>query len=533
VQSAAVAATAKVNPLSLQESSTQITVRGEGFSVVFDKAEGTLVQLARNQVNLLAPQGGPKLHLWRAPHRNDDMWAYRDWQNSGLDQLKWRPVRISATQCDPATVRVETVLQAEGKNRFSATHSAAYTVTGDGVVTVDNAVVPQGRRIPLARVGVRLLLEPKLDQFAFLGRGPMENYADRKRGSDIGLYTSSIREQMTPYAKPMECGNHEEVRWAAVSGKGMPTLMAQADGNRLQVSALPYTDEVMTPIEYTVDLPGSTSTVLTLAARTLGAGSAGCGPRPLDQYMVWSEPAAFSYCLRLLPAGEKHLAAAGRLAVPQNRVRPVLGARDTSGRVWLTCATADARIEYALDGTNWQPYMQPFELAAGTLSLRASRNGLLPFHGAIVFEAVPLRGKWKVAEASSFESGEGETAHVLDGDPDTFWHSHWSGTAAQPPHFLVLDLNKPLNIAAIVYTARRGNLNGNVKAYEIYLSDDPKTWGAPVAKGSFRRNASEQTIRLSQPVKGRYLKFVALSEQQGQPFAAVAELDVLEANGKP
>jgi len=306
-------------------------------------------------------------------------------------------------------------------------------------------------------------------------------------------------------------------------------LMAQADGSSLQVSALPYTDEVMTPIEYTVDLPKSTNTVLTLAARTLGAGSAGCGPRPLDQYIVWSEPAAFSYCLRLLPAGEKDLAAAGRMAVPQNRVRSVVGSRDISGRVSLACATEGARIEYALDGTSWRPYTEPFECPAGTLSLRATSGGLLPYQSAIVFEERPLRGKWKVVEVSSYESGEGDPANVLDGDPDTFWHSHWSGEAAQPPHFLVIDLAKELNVGAVVYTARRGIPNGNIKDYEIYVSNDPKTWGAPAAKGSFRRNAQEQTIRLSQPVKGRYLKLVALSEQRGQPFAAVAELDVIEA----
>jgi hypothetical protein len=76
----------------------------------------------------------------------------------------------------------------------------------------------------------------------------------------------------------------------------------------------------MTPIEYTVDLPKSTNTVLILAARTLGVGSAGCGPRPLDQYIVWSEPAEFSYVLRMLPAGQGGAGgnrAAGDAATPR------------------------------------------------------------------------------------------------------------------------------------------------------------------------------------------------------------------------
>ncbi|MCX5842219.1 MAG: hypothetical protein NT022_00440, partial [Deltaproteobacteria bacterium] len=63
----------------------------------------------------------------------------------------------------------------------------------------------------------------------------------------------------------------------------------------------PYRDEQMIPIEYSVDLPASTATILTLAAHTLGVGSGACGPRPLDRYMVWSDATTFFYMLRLLP----------------------------------------------------------------------------------------------------------------------------------------------------------------------------------------------------------------------------------------
>jgi beta-galactosidase len=532
LQAPAVAAVPeKMKPLKLDDSNGQITITGDGFSVTFDKATGTISQLGRGQVNLLTAGGGPRLHLWRAPHRNDDMWAYRDWQNSGLENLAFRTATIRASQAGPATVQVAAVLKAEGKRGFSVTHSALYTVYGDGSIAVDNAVTPEGRRIPLARLGVRLLLNPGLDQFAYLGRGPMENYADRKRGFDLGLYHSSVREQMTPYAKPMECGNHEDVRWAALSGSGLPTLMAQADGGSLQASALPYTDEVMTPIEYTIDLPGSTNTVLILGARTLGVGSNGCGPRPLDPYIVWSEPAAFSYVLRLLPSGQKELPAIGRMAAPQNRIKPVVGSRSAGGQVSLICATPGARIEYSADGAAWQVYNGPFDFAGGNLALRATAEGSLPFQGGLVLDEAKGRGhgKWTIVAASSFEPGEGEPIHAIDDDPDTFWHSRWSGEPARPPHHLVIDFGKPLNVAAILYTARKEMTNGHVRDYEIYLSDNPQEWGSPAAKGRFRRNAEEETIRLSQPVKARYLKFVALSEQSGQPFATIAELDVEEA----
>jgi beta-galactosidase len=99
-----------------------------------------------------------------------------------------------------------------------------------------------------------------------------------------------VRQQLTPYAKPMECGNHEDVRWAALQGANLPGLIASSDGSPMQVSALPYTDEQLAPPEYSVDLPASSATVVTLSARTLGVGSASCGPRPLEQYITWSDP---------------------------------------------------------------------------------------------------------------------------------------------------------------------------------------------------------------------------------------------------
>ena len=87
----------------------------------------------------------------------------------------------------------------------------------------------------MARVGVRMLLDKRLGSLDYLARGPMENYSDRKRGSDIGRYASTVAEQMTPYAKPMDCGNHEDASWLALRGTGLPTLLAQSEGRSAPV----------------------------------------------------------------------------------------------------------------------------------------------------------------------------------------------------------------------------------------------------------------------------------------------------------
>jgi beta-galactosidase len=138
-----------------------------------------------------------------------------------------------------------------------------------------------------------------MSSFNYFGRGPMENYADRKYGSDVGIYGSSVAQQLTPYEKPMECGNHEDIRWAALRSSAGATLMVSQVDKLLQVSALPYSDEEMEKTEYKIDLPASSGTVLCISTETLGVGSNSCGPRPMESCTVHSAPAKFSYELKL------------------------------------------------------------------------------------------------------------------------------------------------------------------------------------------------------------------------------------------
>jgi len=521
---------AAMKPVTLKREAAALTVVGDGFAVTFDTATGFIRALERDGRNLLVPEGGPRLHLWRAAHKTDDMWAFNDWKRCGLLNPAWRLVSLTAQQAGPAAVRVTASLELQGAAGFSVGHTAAYTVYGDGSIAVDNCVTPQGKRIPFARLGVRLLLDPSLDRFTYLGRGPLENYADRKRGSDIGLYTSTVRGNMTPYAKPMENGNHEDVRWAAVTGKGRGGVLAQAvGGGVLQAGVLPYTDEQMDPVEYTVDLPPSAASVFVIAARTTGVGSNGCGPRPADDAIVWSTPATFSYVLRLLPQGAQ-LPQAGRLQAPADRVMPVLATRDFGGTVTLSSATPGARLQYALADHVWRDYAAPFAAPdAERLALRADASGLATFEGVVPLGKLDRRAKWKIS-ASSFERNEGEPGNAVDGQAGTFWHSRWSSDAPSHPHWLAVDFGQTLKLGAVVVQQRQdGNSNGRVNACEVYVSADGKQWGEPVAKAALQNKAGEQVIAFKAPVQGRHLKVVALSEAAGQKFAALAELDVQEA----
>jgi len=297
-----VAETKITQPVKLLQNAQSATINGNGFSVSFNKKTGFINQLTQNGTNVLvADSGAPKLHLWRASHRNDDDWAYNMWQKFGVNSLQYTVVDFKVEVVDHTSVKVTSTTKANGKEGFGVYHTATYLVKGDGSIKIDNKVQFVGFRINLARIGVRMLLDKKLDRMMFFGRGPYENYSDRKSAADVGIYDLGVNEQYE-YEKPMERANHEEVRWAKLSGNNMPGFMVKSDENLMQVAALPHTDEQMYPVEYKIDLPTSSATVLCVSTKTLGVGSASCGPRPLEKFQVFSDATSFSYTIKLSPS---------------------------------------------------------------------------------------------------------------------------------------------------------------------------------------------------------------------------------------
>lgn len=291
----------RLSPLTLGQNDSLISIAGKNFVVDFSKATGTMSSIRTTAGNMLLPNGGPLLHLWRAPHQQDDLYADKDWEDYGLKQLKWTVEKISAEQTSDNEVIVKASLAANGKKGFHITHQVTYTVSGDGSIRVNNDVDSNQPKLIIARIGVRMMLDKSYQQFSYFGRGPMENYSDRKTGSDIGIYSSPVAQQLTPYEKPMEAGNHEDVRWAKLINTGGRGVEVISIKGILQVAALPYSDEDMAPVAYRIDLPKSNKTVLCIGYKTLGVGSNSCGPTPMPEYTVYAGPTSFEYMIKLIP----------------------------------------------------------------------------------------------------------------------------------------------------------------------------------------------------------------------------------------
>jgi hypothetical protein len=98
------------------------------------------------------------------------------------------------------------------------------------------------------------------------------------------------------------------------------------------------------------------------------------------------------------------------------------------------------------------------------------------------------------------------------------------------PHEIQLDLGDTYDAAAFQYLPRQNSANGRISEYEIYLSADGSNWGTPATTGTWSNTTSEQTVTFD-PEEGRYVRLVALSEVNGNPWTSAAELNVLRSSG--
>ncbi|MFE3450782.1 discoidin domain-containing protein [Nonomuraea sp. NPDC059194] len=182
-----------------------------------------------------------------------------------------------------------------------------------------------------------------------------------------------------------------------------------------------------------------------------------------------------------------------------------------------------------------RPYTntQTWDPTTKTLVLTITLNGTSHFNVQINGggpHVLPRTG-WTVKYVSSEElTGENDPGtNVLDGNMSTFWHTRWTGAAPTPtyPHEIQLDMQAARSVSGFTYLPRQdGSTNGWIGGYEFYVSADGMNWGSALATGTFATDATLKTIRFP-AVAGRYVRFRALSEVNGNPWASCADLTVI------
>jgi len=282
------------------EDGDEVTIeRGKTYAV-FSKKTGTLKLLVMRGATILSDfdgiSAGPRLTCARA-WTDNDRWAFlggswkddrtKGFEGSGLTQLHYHPGRIVV---DGNVVR--TKVSVDGMKSAGFEHECEWTFASDGSVTLKNKVVPFGR-MPnaLLRLGLSLRLGRAYENMAWYGRGPWENYVDRKTASFVGIWRSTVTDQFVDYVRPQDCGMKCDVRWAEFTdrfGRGVKFSASEP----LFVQALHYDWETLAYSRHIngqrrmhATLVPSEDVLLNLDVRQMGLGGASCGPAPMKKYL--------------------------------------------------------------------------------------------------------------------------------------------------------------------------------------------------------------------------------------------------------
>lgn len=233
----------RILPLNVKPNNSEyLVVEGAGFSIDFSKENGFISRWQNNGNEML--ESGKQIipNFWRAPTDNDFganlQNKYRIWKNPEMKLMS-----LSDTVTDGGLVIVKAEYDMpETKSRLIM----SYTINNVGEVLISQAMFASDLKdIPnMFRYGMQVPMPEKFDRISYYGRGPLENYADRKESADLGIYNQTVAEQFYPYIRPQETGTKSDVRyWKQLNsaGKGLEFVSSEP----FYASALNYSIEAL------------------------------------------------------------------------------------------------------------------------------------------------------------------------------------------------------------------------------------------------------------------------------------------------
>lgn len=289
---------------SVTDNGNLVTVSGDDFDVVFSKEDGTLLSYTVGGKKVI--DRGIKLNLMRLPTDNDGS-KTQMWDKMGINKLSVSQGSVTYKYGNKKrSVIIDTKAVYNTRDTVAAQVDMRYTIYADGTVAVTSTILPSKEGVIIPRMGYRLEMPQGMEQMTWLGRGPWDSYVDRKESAFVDVYTSTVSKQETPFVKPQECGNKEDVRWIAITandGVGAmfisPRHMAASAhhwrvednySNRRNRRAHPH------------QVVKCDETIVTLDAAMRGLGNNSCGPDVLDQYELRTKSTEFNFIIKPLRA---------------------------------------------------------------------------------------------------------------------------------------------------------------------------------------------------------------------------------------
>ncbi len=292
--------------LNIEKTNSDIIVSGDNFKIVFSKKEAAIKSYELSGENIFETAAVPS--FWRAPLDNDFGAGYnrslRYWRNA-FDRKN--TVKHSIEKNDSSVVLEFTTSLLND----TATCLQQFHIFGNGSVLVKNSFILHTDNLLLLRAGNDFVMNKNFDKISWYGRGPEENYWDRKSASLIGVYHSTVDEQYYPYARPQESGNKSDVRWVKFTNdKGSSIEILYVD-SLFNFSALPYSLDDLDPEAekkqyHSGELVKRNKIYLHIDLQQTGVGGIDSwGAEPLEKYKLNRKIYKYSYWIKPFKSSQK------------------------------------------------------------------------------------------------------------------------------------------------------------------------------------------------------------------------------------
>lgn len=279
--------------LKVRADEEHLSISGSGFSIQWEKnATGSLTSLTYHGKEMLAHPADfplqPVTQAFRAPTDNDKSfgnWLAKDWSLHQMDnpRISLDSFKHEVREDGAVIVRVQT------RNRYkegAIVTTSLYTILSDGTIDLKTTFQPQGILPELPRLGIAFCLSSDYNTFIWQGRGPQDNYPDRKTSAAVGLWKGSVADQYVHYPRPQDSGNKEEVRRLMLTDRHGKGIRVDAVEDVFSASALHYTAQDLYKEMHDCNLKPRPEVILSLDAAVLGLGNSSCGPGVLKKYAI-------------------------------------------------------------------------------------------------------------------------------------------------------------------------------------------------------------------------------------------------------
>ncbi|MEO0472461.1 MAG: glycoside hydrolase family 2 TIM barrel-domain containing protein, partial [Bacteroidota bacterium] len=307
---------AELPGIRLRKSGGGLVFSGQNFTIGLDAKNGQLVSYQVNGRELLSAPLVP--NFTRAFTDNDrggrQLDRLRAWREAGENR---KVVNVKTTKVTSSYYKV--VIEAMipmGESRLQTTMD----IYGNGDLVVNNTFTPDkaAEISNLPRLGMQMDVNGSLSQMSWYGRGPHENYIDRRNGAFVGEYQGKVEDLIYDYVRPQENGNRTDVRWLSLTDNQGNGLMFKAMPH-LSISAWPYTMAELDESMHINEIDRSDHITLNLDWKQMGVGGNdtwSAKARPMKAYRIPADTYQYRFVIRPIQAGTDQKAKLAKFPVP-------------------------------------------------------------------------------------------------------------------------------------------------------------------------------------------------------------------------